>query len=273
MRSVLPRILCAAGLLALAACERQAAGPQAPARTLTYDGATTISSQLLPLALPILAQRHGIQVEVRRSGAGKGLKALFAGQVDVAGMSRPLTAQELQERPFVAIVGYDALGVWVSTANPVKALTSAQLRDLFTGRVTNWRQVGGRDMPVVPCTEHVDSERATVSAFRQLALDGASFGKVRELEDPFDCLRLALKEPGVVTPATTTYGIPGVRTVAIDGLEPVALHVRNSTYLLTRPLLLVARTPPTGALKELFDFVVSAEGQALVVQAGFVPAR
>jgi phosphate transport system substrate-binding protein len=268
-------VIAAVGLaLGAGACEGQRTAPAAAqARTITYDGATSISNRLLPLALPALEQRTGVKIVVERSGTGKGLKAMFSGQADVAGLARALTPEERSQRPFVAIIGYDALGVWVNEANPVKTLTRTQLRDLFTGKITNWKQLGGKDLAVLACTEHLLSERATLEAFRLLALEGGAFGPVKQLEDPSDCLQLVAKEPGGVTPATVAYGITGVHTVQIDGLNPVPEHIRTSTYPLTRPLLLITRDVPTGPVKEFIDFMVSSEGQALVAQAGFVPAR
>jgi len=274
MRPVVVVIAALALTLGVDACDAKRATPAtAPVRTITYDGSTTISNKILPLALPVLEQRNGVKVQVERSGTGKGLKAMLAGQADVAGLARALSPEERGQRPFVAIIGYDALGVWVNDANPVKALTRAQLRDLFTGTVTNWKQVGGRDQPVVVCTEHLLSERATLEAFRQLILDGAAFGPGKQLEDPTDCLKFVAHEPGSVTPATMAYAIPGARALLIDGLGPVPEHIRTSAYPLTRPLLLVTRDAPTGPVKEFIDFMVSSEGQALVAQGGFVPAR
>lgn len=266
--------MAALALAALPACESKAPAP-APAapRTITYDGATSISNRILPLALPAFEKKAGVTVKVERSGAGKGLRAMFAGQADVAGLARALSPEERDRKPSVAIIGYDALGIWVNDQNPVRALTKDQLKAIFTGKITNWKQVGGKDRPVVPCTEHLLSERATLEAFRQLALDGAAFGPVRELEDPSDCLKLVASDPGAITPATIAYVIAGLRPVTVDGIGPDPAHVRNSSYLLTRPLLLVTREAPAGAVREFVDFMVSPEGQALVAQAGFVAAR
>jgi len=261
-------------LATLPACGTRSAPAQAPAgRRLVYDGATSISNRILPLALPEFEKRSGVTVKVERSGAGKGLKAMYFGSADVAGLSRALTPEERDRKPVVAIIGYDALGVWVNEQNPVRSLTRAQVSGLFTGKITNWKQLGGKDRPVVACTEHLLSERATLEAFRQLALDGAPFGPVKELEDPADCLKAVAADPGGVAPATTAYATAGVRPVTIDGIAPDPQHIRNSTYLLTRPLLLVTREPPSGALREFVDFMTSPDGQALVVQAGFVAAR
>lgn len=246
--------------------------PPAPA-VLHYDGATTISNKIFPTALPAFKTRTGVSVVVDRNGAGRGLKRAMAGEVDLAGVSRALTADELARGPYFQIIGYDALGVFVHEGNPVRDLTRAQLEGLFTGAVKNWREVGGRDLPVEPCTEHLDSERATVNGFRTLALGARPFGRVRELEDPADCLAYVALHPGAVTPATMTYAIPGVRPIAIDGLGPIAPHIRSSRYLLTRPLLLVSAKPPAGPARQFFDFILSPDGQALVAASGFVPAR
>jgi phosphate transport system substrate-binding protein len=267
--------LCAAlGLAWLAAC-LPSPSTEAPAAkaVLTYDGATSISNRLWPLALPVFEQRFGVKVRVGRGGSGKGLKAVLAGEIDLAGLSRPLTPEERALRPSVVIVGYDALGVFVNARSPVHALSREQLKAIFTGAVTSWKAVGGPDRPVVPCTERLDSGRGTLESFRQLVLDGQAFGPVRQLEDPADCLALVATNPDAIAPATTAFALPGVRAVAIDGLEPVPLHVRNGAYLLTRPLLLVTREPASGRVKDLLDLLVSPEGQALVVQAGFMAAR
>lgn len=264
--------LCAAAGLAAPAC-RPGEAPAPARRALRYDGATSISNRILASALPELAGRTGLEVQVARSGTGKGLKALWDGQVEVAGVSRALTPEERGRRPSVAIIGYDALAAWVHRTNPVKGLTHQQLKDLFTGRITSWKQLGGPDLPVVTCTERRDSERATLEAFRQLALDGADYGPGRELEDPADCLALVASSPGAVAPASIAYALPGVRPLPVDGVAPVAANVRNATYPLTRPLLLVTREPPHGDLRTFVDFMVSPEGQAFVAGAGFVAAR
>ena len=254
-------------------CERPEPAPAPQPPEIRYDGATTLANKVFPLALPILKERAGVRVRVDRSGAGKGLARMFAGEVDVAGVARSLTAAELQRKPYIQIIGYDALGVFVNEASGVRAVTRAQLRDLFTGHVASWKELGGRDVPVQPCVEHLDSGRATLAAFRELALDGAALGKVHELEDPADCLAFVAETAGGVAPATMTYAVPRLRTLTVDGLDPLPQNVRSSRYPLTRPLLLVAREPPQGAVRELFDFMLSAEGQGVVARAGFVPAH
>lgn len=252
-------LLLALGLLA-AGC--RASSVEAP---LVYDGSTTISGRVLDEAAPALAQKAHVRfAEVRKSGAGKGLKAALAGKVSVAGVTRSLTEAELAQRPYFQIIGYDALGVFVNEANPVRALTKAQLKAVYTGEIRNWKAVGGADVPIAVCTEHLSSGRATLDAVKTMALDDRPYGPVRELEDPADCLKLVAAEPGTVTVATIAYQIAGTRALALDGIHATPDSVRSGAYLLSRPMLLVSRSVPSGSLKAFFDFMLSPDGQAIV---------
>jgi phosphate transport system substrate-binding protein len=268
-RPRLQRALCALALLALACRGEQ----KPPAAELRYDGATTISSRILPAITPAFRAKAGVPLKVDRSGAGVGLRRLFDGEVDVAGVSRSLTDAELAKKPYFQIIGYDALAVYVNASNPVQGLTRAQLKGAFTGATTSWKDLGGRPGRILPCTERLGSQRATLEAFRTLAMGGAAYGKVAEREDPADCVAFVASEPGGIAAATVAYAIPGVRVVPVDGLDPLPVNVRASRYPLTRPLLLVAREPPSGALATLFELALSPEGQAAIGSAGFVPAR
>jgi len=260
----------------LAVCLLAACRDEAPPRRLQrirYDGATSISRVVLAELAPTFKSRTGVPLDIDRSGAGVGLKRVLAGEVEVAGVSRRLTPAELGLSPYFQIIGYDALAVYVNEANPVRALTRAQVKAIFTGPPPSWRGLGGAATPVKPCTERLASERATLEAVRALALDDAAYGHVTELEDPADCIAFVAAEPGGVAVASITYTAPGVRAVAIDGVEPTPAAARASRYPLTRPLLLVAREAPAGPLAELFALALSPEGQAVVARAGFVPAR
>jgi phosphate transport system substrate-binding protein len=258
IRSIPP--WCAA-LLAVAACR----GGAAPEPALTYDGSTAITTHVLSEAIPAFERetKHRFG-RVGASGAGKGLRAALAGEVSVAGVTRSLTPDELAHRPYYQIIGYDALGVFVNVANPVRGLTRAQLKDLLSGRTKRWKELGGTDRPVVVCTEHLDSGRATVDAVRTIALDGEAYGDVRQLEDPVDCLALVARDPGAIAAATVAYALPGTRALPLDGVEPTPEKVRSGAYLLSRPMLLVTKDVPTGAVKDFLDFMVSPKGQSFV---------
>jgi phosphate transport system substrate-binding protein len=263
--------LVAAALCALlAACKR---GGGAEVSPLTYDGATSISRDVLAEAVPSFEAKAGVRFgRVDRSSEGEALERLFAGEVQIAGVARWLTAEELARQPYVQIIGYDAVGVFVNEGSPVKALTKAQLKAIFTGAIISWKDVGGPNLPIVACTEPLRSGRGVLAVFQAAALDEAPFGPVREEPDPAACLRFVAATPGAVSFAPIASATPGVRRVVLDGVEPDPARVLDSTYLLSRPLLLVARRRPGGEAAAFFDFMRSAEGQRIVGR-NFIPVR
>jgi phosphate transport system substrate-binding protein len=257
----------------LFACGERAGAPPAAPRELHYDGSTTISRRVLPEALPLFEARAGARLRVDHGGSGFGLGRLFAGGVDVAGVSRRLSAEELARKPYFQIIGYDALGIWVHESCTVEGLSRAQLKAAFTGAVRTWKALGGKDLPIRLCTEKLGSGRATHEMIQATVMDGAPYGPVQELEDPADCVEWVARTPGGLAAATVTAQVARARAVRVDGLAPSPANIRSSRYLLTRPLLLVTREPPGGPLATLFEVALSPEGQSLVAKAGFVPAR
>jgi phosphate transport system substrate-binding protein len=268
-RTVQPLLL--APLVALATACGDRGGPAAS--PLTFDGATTISGHVLNEAAPAFERKAGVRFgRIDRSGGGRGLARLFAGEVGIAGLARRLTADELARQPYFQIIGYDALGVFVHGANPVKNLTKAQLKAIFTGAIVNWKDVGGPNLPIVACTEPLRSGRNTLAVFQSVILDEAPFGRTFEAPDPADCLAFVAATPGAVSFASVAFATPGVRSVSVESVAPTPAAVMDSSYPLSRPLILVTRAPPSGVTAAFFEFMLSAEGQAIVGRK-FLPVR
>jgi phosphate transport system substrate-binding protein len=248
--------------------------------TIRYGGSSTVAGTILQRGiLQTFHDRTGIAVRiVDVAGSGRGLDALAAGELDVAGSGRSLTAAEKRAGLVGTLVALDALAVYVHRTNPVKDLGLAQLRNILSGRVTSWRQVGGRDVRILALTEPVRSQRATVHLVQERVLEGAAFGPgVREVELLADQLAAVAKTEGGVCLASVGYLATvepavrdGVRAISLDGQPPTDANIRSGAYVLARPLLLVTRGPPAGEVKAFVDFVLSREGQA-VVERYFVP--
>jgi phosphate transport system substrate-binding protein len=234
-------------------------------RAVRYDGATTIGFHLLPDLVP-LYERSGWRIaSVGDRGTNPGIEAVRAGAADVAGVMRQLTAAEQAELRW-ELVGHDALGVFVADANPVRDLSAAQLKGIFTGAIRSWRELGGPEAPVVPVTERKAGGRGTVLELRRLALGGAEFGETVEYEDAPDCLRHVAAAPAAVTAASMAMAVPGVRALSLGGVAPTAANVRAGTYPLGRPMYLVARRAASPAVEALLALLVSPEGQAVVAR-------
>jgi phosphate transport system substrate-binding protein len=241
-------------------------------KPIRYDGATTIGANLLPDIAPLLERKGQRLGKIGDRGSNPGLEAARAGEVDVGGVCREMTAAEKGSGIHWVVIGYDALAVFVNESSPVRTLTRAQLKGIFTGAIQSWKEAGGGAQPIVAVTETKAGGRGAVQELRRIALDGAEYGPTREYDDAPSCVRHVAGDPAAITVASLSMALPGTRAIAIDGIEPSARNVRAGSYLLGRPMYLVSRAPPSKEVLDLFEVLLSAEGQA-VVSRKFTPAR
>lgn len=261
------------------------AAPSLPlaADTLGYSGSSTIGQSILEAAggRAAFERKSGITFATFEvPGSGKGIEALLAGKVNVAGASRPLKADEKARKVLGTIIGYDAVAVFVHKDNPVKDLSKEQLKDIFTGKVKNWKQVGGKDAPIAVNTEIQGEKRATMEMFNELVMDKAAYGAgFRQIDLPKDQIIDVARNPNAIgTPslgllAAVPADVRGkVKAISVDGIPPSPENIQSGAYLISRPLNLATLGPPAGSAKALVDFMLSAEGQSIVAK-DFVPVR
>ncbi len=234
---------------------------------LTYEGSSTISDNILPAAVRAFEDSTGIAfANVGRRGSGTGFKAVMEGTADIGGMSRELKSAESAQRPYYRIIGYDALAVFVNEKLPITNLSKQELKDIFTGKTTNWQELGGPDAKIEVVTEIIQSDRATIEEFQKKVMDGLPFGETTEIDLPADCVKYVATTPNSITHAALAFRVPGARAVSVDGIQPSADNVQSGAYQPSRPLLLVSKTMPRGAAKQFFEFMTSPEGQAIVAE-------
>jgi phosphate transport system substrate-binding protein len=242
-------------------------------RTLSYEGATTIGNNIIPDAAKLFAAKTGVTFSsIGGAGADAGFKAAVEGRASFGGVARELTAGEKTKVGGAEVIGYDVMGVFVHTGNPVVSLTRAQLKQIFTGQASNWKQFGGPDRPITVYSEKLAGGRATVKAFKELVLGGENYGPVKELDDAIDCLKDVTQDPGGITASSLSFATPGVKALAVDGATPAAKTVQDGSYPLKRPLILVTKDPPAGDVKAFLDFMLTPEAQAIVARK-FVPVK
>jgi phosphate transport system substrate-binding protein len=245
------------------------------ASEVLYGGSTTLAPVLEGGIVQAFQAKSGVQVRLADlSGTGKGLKSLADGKLHVVGAGRTLTPDEKKAGLLGTIVGYDGLAVYVNKANPVKDLSKEQLKDLLTGKVKSWKELGGKDVKIVPMIEPVASKRATVQLVQELVLDGAAFAPgIRELEQLKDQVAEVARTEGGVCVASVGFLSTAdaslrndVKAISLDATPPSDANIRSGAYLLSRPMLLVTKGLPTGDLKGFLDYVLSRDGQAVVAK-------
>ncbi|MBI4352693.1 MAG: phosphate ABC transporter substrate-binding protein [Candidatus Omnitrophica bacterium] len=246
----------------------------AQAGKLSYKGSSTIGEHIMPKASEAFAARTGVRfASIDIPGSGEGLAALLKGEVDLAGVSRPLSYEEKKRGFYYQVIGYDAIGVFVHRSNPVQSLGKEQIKRMFTGEIKNWSETSGGDAPVVCVTETWGKGRATTEEFRRLVMGQESYRADRkEVDRPRDQAAALASEENGIAAASIAFARPEIRAVAIEGVSPEPANVVSGAYLLSRPLLLVTKGLPRGEAKEFLDFILSEKGQALVAER-FVSVR
>jgi phosphate transport system substrate-binding protein len=254
------------------------------AKPITIKGSDTMVIMNARLAEAFMARNPGTTIQVTGGGSGVGIAALINGTTDIAASSRPIRTSEtnnLKQR--FATLGHavpiarDGLSVYLNTANPVRELTMQQLFDIYTGRVTNWRQVGGNDAPIILYSR--ENSSGTYVYFRDHVLRGKDFSpRAQTLQGTAAVANAVAQDPNGIGYGGAAYA-KGIRFAAVKkdanspAYTPTLDTVRSGQYPITRFLYLYLRSKPSGDAKKFIDWATSDEGQRIVSQVGYFPIR
>ncbi len=282
--------IAAATVWTLPAASPAAAAPApTPSATVQVKGSDTIGGKLgQDLAQAFAARHPGIEVKWEALGSGTAFVGLLDGSAQLGAASRGVKENELAEarklgvelREFV--IGYDGIAVIVHPDNPISELTIAQLSDLFTGKLRNWSEVGGPDLPVRLISR--PSYSGTFSFFRDKVLRrGNDKGPedyaagTETVEENGAILDKVAHERGAISYVGIGWVKPAVKTLGVaaragqPAVRAGVATVRDGSYPIYRPLLMYSRGEPHGPSRELLAFILASDGQRLVAKNDFVP--
>lgn len=265
----------AAGL-ALTGCGGNDAGESGPSGKVTVSG----SSALLPLAKDAAqkfkAKNDQVSITLNAGGSGTGLKQVSEGSVDI-GNSDVFAKEKLPEAKAAELVDHKvavtvmAPVVSKEIGTKVKSLTKAQLQDIFTGKVTNWKDVGGPDEAVVLVTR--PSTSGTRALFTKYALDGKEelSNKSMETDDSGTLVQTVSQTKGAIGYVALSYLMNNntVTPLAIDGVEPTLDNVYNGKYPVWGYEHMYTKGEATGAVKAFIDFIMSKDYSADIEKQGY----
>jgi phosphate transport system substrate-binding protein len=251
---------------------------------LSIDGSTTMVALIQRLRNayaqinPNLPTTYG-EPDLHPQGSEAGIAALIKNSVVMAASSRPLKPQEVQAGISVVAIARDAVAVMVSPNNPFTGgLTQDQLRQIYQGKITNWSQVGGPNVPIKVINRAAGSGtrdffQSSVLLDQPFAPDSSNFVTVQQ-DETTGIIRM-LGNDGIsyatVTQAETQQG---VRIVPIDGVSPTdKTAIQDGKYPLSRSLYLAIRQQNSPAVKQFIDLALSTQGQAIAAQSGFIPLK
>lgn len=254
-------------------------------------GSDTIVNLALAWAEAYQKVKPDVSISVTGGGSGTGLAALLNKTVDIANASRQIKPEELAAakqgglNPQEFVIARDAIAVIVNPENPVDHLTIEQLSQIYRGEITNWKEVGGDDRPIVRLSRetnsgtHVyfleavvrlgNSKDKTIFA-RETLLLPSSEGIISEVRDNPNAI--GYDGLGYVTSEVKVVAISGLKTPGVFVL-PSAATVSDGSYVISRNLYMYTQNPPTGAIKDYLAWILSPEAQQIVTNLGFVPVK
>jgi len=268
--SRITRLILAVLIFAVPTTITHAAGSE-----ITIKGSTTILPVAQVASEVFMEKNPGIRISVQGGGSGVGIASLLDRTTDIATSSRKIKPQEMEKaratglNPNEIPIALDGIAVIVHPTNPVKSLTKAQIKDIYTGKLSNWSELGGKNAKIVVVNR--DTSSGTYEAFEVLALNKE---KVRP-----DALSAASNQgvaqtvsqtPGAIGYIGHGYLTPKVKPVAVDKVECTKQAIQAEKYPLSRYLYVYTNGKPAGNVKKFVDFVLSREGQKLVEEEGFV---
>jgi phosphate transport system substrate-binding protein len=261
--------------------------------SISIIGSNTVTPLSTVWAEDFQNMHPDVSISVSGPGSGVGIAALINGTTDICQASRTIKQSEIDAakangiEPYEIQVATDALSVVVNPANPVSALTIAQLSAIYTNQITNWKEVGGNDAPIVALSR--DTNSGTHVFFKEHVVQMAGLASAdTSLEYGPKVLFLPSTEEGVSEVARNPNAIfyPGLgyvtsevkplaikKTADVPGVLPSIASALDGTYPIARPLLYYTNGAPTGAIKAFIDYCLSAEGQAEVTAVGYVPLK
>lgn len=256
----------------------------AHAAPVTIKGSDTMVILGQRWAEDYMHKNPNMQIQVTGGGSGTGISALINGTTDICQSSRAMKpAEKAKVRDRYATTGVeipvakDGLAVYVHASNPMTEITMQQLKDIFTGKVTNWKEIGGDDKRIIVYSR--ENSSGTYVFFKDVVLEGRDFSpRAQTMPGTASVVNAVSKEVQAIGYGGAAYA-KGIKILKVKkdagspGVVPDLQTVQSGTYPLSRPLFFYLRNKPSGDIKTFVDFVLSDEGQSVVSKVGYYPIK
>jgi phosphate transport system substrate-binding protein len=252
---------------------------------ITAKGSDTMVILMQKWAESYMTGHKDVSIQVTGGGTGTGVAALQNNTTDLCAASRPLKSAEVLQcvkafkaKPNEHKVALDGLAVYVHADNPLKELSLAQLSDLFTGKITNWKDVGGADLPVVLYSR--ENSSGTYEFFKEHVLSKQDFAaSAQTMPGTAAVLQAVAKDKSGIGYGGAAYGA-GAKHLAVKkdaaaaAVEPNEATVQSGDYPISRPLFIYDNPAiEKGAIAEFLTWIEGADGQKVVKEVGFFPLK
>ncbi|MCA1961685.1 MAG: phosphate ABC transporter substrate-binding protein [Desulfomonile sp.] len=241
--------------------------------TLDIAGGTAHIPVMKDAAEKIMAKNPKIRITIAGGGSGVGVQKVGEGLVHIGNTGRPLTAAEIEKYGLKSFAfAIDGVAVAVNPKNSVNALTSDQVKDIFAGKITNWKDVGGADAPIHLFTR--DEASGTREVFWEKLLKKGPIISAANVVPSNGAMKVALSQD---TLAIGYLGIghvdSTVKAIKLDGADPSQENASSGAYKVTRKLYMNTKGEPSPLSKAFIDYILGSAGQEIVKKHGYIPSQ
>ncbi|MDA8235608.1 MAG: phosphate ABC transporter substrate-binding protein [Clostridia bacterium] len=249
-------------------------------KIIQIKGSDTMVYLSQALAEEFMKRNPGAQLAVKGGGSGIGITALIDGTADIANSSRKMKEEEKAEaetkgiNPVEYVIALDGLAIIAHPDNPVEGLTLAQIKDIYTGKIKNWKELGGKDQPIRLISREANS--GTYAYFREFVLKDEEYGSNAEFLATSKIIAETVAQDstaiGYVGEAYARDKVKKIKIAKEPGqqyLDPTEENIIKGLYPISRPLQVYTAGEATGVIKDFVDFMLSADGQQIVREIGY----
>jgi phosphate transport system substrate-binding protein len=244
-------------------CQRSKAG-------ITVAGSTSVEPFAELLAEEYMSIHHGAHIYVQGGGSTAGIEAAMSGAAIIGMSSRNLI--DTEKELYAVTIAKDAIAVIVHPANPIEDLPLDKIREIFSGKIANWKELEGRDHPIDIVTREEGS--GTRESFQKFVMGKEDISLGALVQDSNGAVRQVISsDPNAIGYISLGLVNDQVKALRISGVQSSLANVNNGKYTLVRPFLFVFRGEPSEGAKSFLDFVLSLPAQKLLLKEGLVPVK
>ena len=265
MKKIAALALAAAlALSVMSGCSKKTSG------TVTTDGSTSMENVIGALGEAFQNENSGVTFTYNPTGSGSGIQAVQEGRCDIGLSSRDLKEEETAQGLTATVLALDGIAVIVHPDNPVSDLDVDTIAKLYTGEITNWKDVGGADAEIVLIGREAGS--GTRDGFESITGTSEKCQYRQELTSTGDVITAVAQNPDAIGYASLASVEDSVKALSVGGVAPSEDTVKDGSYPIQRPFVLVTKTdaPLSEAAQAFFDFATSSNAAELISKAGAV---
>lgn len=249
--------------------EQKPAKPSQPAQKakIVIAGSTSVQPISELLAEAFMAKNQNVEIAIQGGGSSAGIKAAAEGAADIGASSRELKESEKNLNRIE--IARDGVVIVVHPSNPVSDLRIDQIRDIYSGKITNWKQVGGKDAQITAITR--ESGSGTRGAFEEIVTHPDKISDKCIVQNSTGAIRAAVaQDPNAIGYISLASLSKEVKAMKVEGVEATADNIKSGSYKVNRPFLYLTKEKPSGIVKDYIDFVLGPEGKSIMEKEGLV---